>query len=213
MGRRRTLAAVSHHRIVSLLVVVSALASSGVYAAPPPLTAREWELYVYWRDGRDEPQLAKDPDGVRLKKIARANGVAESELKKAVERVTPLAATLKADTETSVRTELDTTPIKKQIQSIDVNVETGHAVAFVKWSCGDSRDTDKEAAYVAWAVAVGAPAVKTLALWCVNGADTKLFSAKIGRDALGRIDVKSIERFAASRYIRLFEEVKRGPHT
>jgi hypothetical protein len=85
-------------------------------------------------------------------------------------------------------------------------------VAYVKWKCGDQRDVDEEAAWVAWAVNQGGGVVKTAGVWCVNEIDTKLFSAKIGRASFERIRKEAIERFASSRYIRLFEEVKRGPH-
>ena len=129
-----------------------------------------------------------------------------------VDKVGPLAATLQADTEKAVRAALASTPVAKQVASVEVNVSTGHAVAFVKWRCGDARDVDKEAAWVAWGVADAGTVVKTLGLWCVNEIDTKLFSAKIGRECFERISRETIDRFATSRYIRLFEEVRRGPH-
>ncbi|MBT6433370.1 MAG: hypothetical protein HOK97_01820 [Deltaproteobacteria bacterium] len=56
------------------------------------------------------------------------------------------------------------------------------------------------------------PLVNVLGLWCVNEIDTKLFSAQIGRAAFTKISKSSVPRFAASRYIRFFQKIKRGPH-
>lgn len=182
-------------------------------AAVPDITAREFQLYMDWKDGKEDPRLAKDTDEVKLKKIAKTLGASPADVKNAIARVEPVIGTLKAELEMVVKDELAKTPIKPKVRSVEVNLDTAYPVAFVKWACGDARDIEKEAAYVAYGVAQGGVLIKTLGLWCVGEGDTKLFSAKIGRDAFTRIDLKAIERFATSRYIKLFEEVKRGPHT
>ncbi|MBI5507402.1 MAG: hypothetical protein HY903_01495 [Deltaproteobacteria bacterium] len=198
---------------MSVCVVMLLGAADGARAAGPTVTAKEFQLFMDWKDGSEDPRLAKDNEATRVKKIAKSLGVSAADLKKAIDKVEPAFSSLKAETEAAIRAELDKTPIKKQLKSVEVNIDTAHAVALVKWGCGDARDTDKEASWVAAAVAAGGSIVKTAALWCVNDGDTKLFSAKIGRDAFERIDLKSVDRFATSRYIKLFEDVKRGPHT
>lgn len=188
-----------------------------VFAPEAPATGggvspADYQLYMDWKDGREDPRLEKFSEDVKLKKIAKNLHVKSKDLKAAIRRVEPLAATLATDTEKAIRAELDKTPVKNQISKVEVNVRAGHVIAFIKWKCGDARDVDKEAAYVAWAVSQGGQVVKTAGVWCVNEIDTKLFSTKIGRAAFERIRKESIERFATSRYIKLFEEVKRGPH-
>jgi hypothetical protein len=184
----------------------------GAGAEANSVTPREYELYMDWKDGREDPRLEKYSDAVKLKKIARSLNVEPKELEAIIGRVGPVAGTLKAETEKAVKAALDETPIKARISSVEVNIATGHVVAYVKWKCGDQRDVDEEAAWVAWAVNQGGGVVRTAGVWCVNEIDTKLFSAKIGRASFERIRKEAIERFASSRYIRLFEEVKRGPH-
>ena len=192
-----------------LLLLVTGLARAGDVR----ITPEEFQLFFDWKDNKDDPRLVKDNDANKIRKIAQSLRVNATDLKKAIGRVEPAFPTLKADTEKLIREQLDKTPLKKAIRDVEVNIDTNHPVALVKWTCGDARDSDKEAAYVAWAVSQGGSIIKTAAVWCVNEADTKLFSAKIGRDQFQLVDVKSVDRFASSRYIKLFEDVKRGPHT
>lgn len=181
-------------------------------AAGPDVSPEEFNLYREYVIGRDDTRLEKYNDKAKLKKIARSLGVSTKQLKGAIDKVEPLIESLQADTEKAIRASLDQTSMKKAVLKVEVNLETEHAVAFVKWRCGDPRDHDKEAAYIAWAVADGGPVIQLLGLWCVNSIDTKLFSGKIARPALGRVSKTGVERFATSRYIRLFEDVKRGAH-
>ena len=85
-------------------------------------------------------------------------------------------------------------------------------MAYVKWRCGDLRNVDAEAAYVAWAVADRGEVVNLVGLWCVDANETKMFSGQIGRSAFTKVRKARIPQLAASRYIRLFQDVKRGPH-
>lgn len=176
------------------------------------VTAHEYQLYMDWKDGRDDPRLKNASEATKLKKIARSLHVSAAELKAAVAKVKPVAGLLGQQTQSSIRAALQTTMLKGRLREVHVDAGQGHVVAGVKWDCGDSRDWDKEAAYAAWGVTDAGHIVKTLVVWCVDAADTKLFSAKIGRTAFAKISKRSIERFATTRYIRLFEEVRRGPH-
>jgi hypothetical protein len=181
-------------------------------AGGPAVSPEEFNLFREYVSARDDTRLEKYNDKAKVKKIARSLGVSGKQLQAAIDKVEPLIDSLQADSEKAIRAALDQTSLKKVILKVEVNLETEHAVAFVKWRCGDPRDHDKEAAYVAWAVSEGADVVKLLGLWCVNSIDTKLFSGKIARPALGRVNKSGIERFASSRYIRLFEDIKRGAH-
>ncbi|OGQ91759.1 MAG: hypothetical protein A2289_11945 [Deltaproteobacteria bacterium RIFOXYA12_FULL_58_15] len=181
-------------------------------AKGPEISPEEFSMYSDWKEGCEDPRLEKFDEAAKLKKIAKNLGVSSKQLQANIDKVEPLLVELKAGTEAGIKEELEQTPIGKQVVSVELNLDSGHAVAWVKWRCGDERDRDKEAAHVAWATSQGGPVVKILGLWCVNEIDTKLFSAKIGRPALDRINKATIERFATSRYIKLFEEVRRGPH-
>jgi hypothetical protein len=213
LGEEELLTAVIRATI-SLSVLVSVLLGGATAGAEPPaVQPEEYTLYVMWRDGREDTRLKKLSDDVKVKKVAQSLGVSSKELQRVIDKVDPVMATLKDDVEKAVRAAMAQTPMAKRLISVELNTETEHVVALIKWRCGDPRDWDKEAAHIAWAAASGGPVTKILGLWCVNDLDTKLFSAKIGRPGMDRIDKNAIDRFASSRYIKLFEEVKRGPHT
>lgn len=195
-----------------VIVAVVAFLAGPASADDGQVTAEEYALYMDWVDGRQDPRLEKFSEDVKLKKIARSLRVKSSRLKAAITKVTPLADTLSKRAEKSLRQNLDATPLKERVIKVIVDTTQGHVVAYVNWRCGDPRDRDKEAAYAGWAIGQGSKVVKTGGVWCVNEIDTKLFSAKIARSAAARINKAAIERFATGRYIRLFEEVKRGPH-
>ena len=195
------------------IVLLMGLATSQALAVQPEeITAREFQLYMDWKEGCEDERLAEVSEDVRYKKIAKNLGVSAKELKATVAKVEPLAKDIPEATKRAIAAAMKATPINGRHLETLIDAEQGHVVGGVKWRCGDARDIDKEAAYVAWAVAEGGQVIETLALWCVNEIDTKLFSAKIGRNGFARINKSGIERFASSRYIKLFEGIKRGPH-
>jgi len=176
------------------------------------LNSEDYSLARDWYDGKEDPRLEKFSEKNKKKKIAKSLGVTVSRLEEATRRYEAAIGALKDGTEKAIRTNLSKTPIAERILSVELNTETRQAVAFVQWTCGDKRDVDQEASYVAWAVSKAAQVAEILGLWCVDKAKTKQFSAQIGRTGFTRIDKERIGRFASTRYARLFEQVKRGPH-
>jgi hypothetical protein len=200
-------------RIETLAVVLLFGAAFDALARGPEVTPAEYGYYMDWKDGREDPRLEALSDDKKLAKIAQNLGIKPAELKKAIDKVERVAPTIAADSQQAIMAAAQDTPLKGRVVEVHVDADQGHVVAGFKWRCGDDRDLDKEAAFAAWAVSEGGPVVKTLVLWCTNEIDTKLFSAKIGRPGFEKVMKDQIERFASSRYIKLFEEVKRGPHT
>lgn len=196
-------------------IIASFVASSlslPVRAQGLDVTARDFELYMAWKDGREDPRLEKATDKVRKQKIAKSVGASVKELDAAVIKVEPVAAGLANANEKSIKEALERTPLKGRILEVEVSTGQPLVVAGVKWQCGDARDHDKEAAYVAYATGQGSKLVRTLALWCIDDSKRKLFSGTIDRTGFEKISDRAIERFASSRYINLFVGVKRGPH-
>ncbi len=201
-------------RVITGLFIVALFSLTAVPTMASPageVTVEEYQLYMDWMDGKQDPRLEKFNDAKKMKKIAKNLGVKVGIMKAAVEKVSPLAKDVGKDAEKSIRASLAQTPLKGRIKDVIVDAEQGHVIAHVQWSCGDKRDAEKEMAFAGWAAAQ-ATVVKTSALWCVNSVGTKLLSAKASNSALSRISKSGIERFARARYIRLFEGVKRGPH-
>ncbi|MCK5690267.1 hypothetical protein KAI87_13405 [Myxococcota bacterium] len=176
------------------------------------VSAEDYQVYMDWINGQEDPRLDKETEKVKKRKIAKQIGVSVKILEAAIEKVEPYASTIVKTTEDAIKAALKGTPIGAKVQKVVIDAREGHVVGYVNWACGDRRDWEKEAAFAAWATAEAGTIVKTLGVWCVNEKGTKMFSAKIGRGAFSRIRKAQIERFALSRYIRLFEGVKRGPH-
>ena len=189
-------------------------ASESVVYGPESLEveAAEYAHYRAWIDGKGDPRLAEFDDATKKKKIAGQEKLKVSELDAVVSKVGKVAEVLAPANEKEIRKHLDQTVVKGRVREVEIDLSSSHPVAYVKWVCGDKRDVDKEASYVAWAVGQAGPLVKILGLWCVNEGDTKLFSAQIGRGGFTKIRKAKIERFAAKRYAIFFEKVKRGPH-
>lgn len=182
-------------------------------ANPAAVTAQEYQLYMDYREGREDARLQKMSDAQKRKAIARSLGVSATELSLAIDKVERVQPSLAEDTSAAISRALEQTELRGRVLDVYVDASQGHVVSGVKWRCGDERDRAKEASFVAWAVNEGGPIVKTLALWCVDANDSKLFSAKIGRSGFEKVQKETIERFATTRFIRLFEDVRWGPHT
>lgn len=198
--------------VLALSIVISALCAGSSLAGTFEVSPQEYALYKDYLEGRADERLATDDEETKLKKIAKTLGVNLNELKAAIEKVKVAQPSLNQDTVAAIRASLEQTPLAARVLDVELNTDTRHAVAYVKWRCPDKRDVDLEAAYVAWAIGDSNPLVNVLGLWCVNEIETKLFSAQIGREAFTKIRKSSIPRFAASRYIRFFQKIKRGPH-
>ena len=198
--------------VLTASIVFSALSLASITAVAADISPKEYALFMDWKDGQEDEKLAEDDQETKTKKIAKSLGVTVAELEAAVAKVQAVESTLGSTTADAVRGSIKQTPMSTRLLDVEINTDTRHAVAYVKWRCPDKRDIDLEAAYVAWAIGDSNPLVNVLGLWCVNEIDTKLFSAQIGRESFTKIRKSSIPRFAASRYIRFFRKVKRGPH-
>jgi hypothetical protein len=203
---------VSKSFVLTASIVFLALGMAPAVATAGEVSPSDFALFKDWQDGQTDERLVEDDQETRTKKIAKTLGVTVEELEAAVAKVKVVESTLGSSTAQAVRSSIGQTPMASRLLDVEINTETRHVVAYVKWRCPDKRDIDLEAAYVAWAVGASNPLVNVLGLWCVNEIDTKLFSAQIGRESFTKIRKSSIPRFAASRYIRFFQKIKRGPH-
>lgn len=176
------------------------------------VSIQEYASYQAWNDGKEDPRLEQFSDEKKMKKIAQQENTKFATFKERVEKVAQVADTIEPDNRVEIRKALDETILKSRVETIEINTDSSYVVAYVKWQCGDKRDIDKEASYAAWAVSQVGELIKVLGLWCVDSSDTKLYSSQIDRESFTKIKKSSIERFAVSRYARMFEQVKRGPH-
>jgi hypothetical protein len=197
--------------IVGVGLVVASLLVAAEATPGVEVTAREYQLYMRWREQRDNLAASRLTDEQQVVRAAAALEVKPSELRQVIAKVEPVQPRLAADTERAMVAALASTPLKERLLEVHVDSHLAHVVAGLKWRCGAPIDRDKEASLAAWAAREAGRIVETLVLWCVSDDDATLFSAKIGRSAFEKIARDGIERFAATRYIKLFEEVRRSP--
>jgi hypothetical protein len=193
-------------------VVILGAATFAGAEVPASITATEYALYMDWKEGALDPRLAHLNHTDKLNTLAKSLGVTVGTLEKAIEKGVQQAPSLAQNASQKIRQSIQRAEVGGRLLDVEVDTSHGHVVAGVQWRCADLRDADKDASYIAWGVAQAEPLVQTLALWCVDASGTKQFSAKIARSAMEKIQVESVERFASSRLIRLFETVQRGPH-
>ncbi len=184
--------------------------SEAAIATPPEMTADEYTQYRTYLNLRDAPKLAKMSDKQKRAKIAASIHITTAQLDAAIAKGETHGQGLEERTVASVKEELNKTPLKERIKEVTINTETEQAVLFVKWQAASALDFDKEACHIAAAVKAGGHIVSLVVLWAVNGNDATVFSAKVGRSAFVRISPASINSFASTRYIKMFEDVKRS---
>ena len=203
----------SRCRQIFMALVVLGLSSFSFASSVDSVTCDEYQHFMAWKDGIQDPRLAEDSEEVRYKKIAKTIGLSDEQLKTVVGKVKPLHGQLKGAWEAKIKKSLAQTPIQAQVKSVEMNVQTGSPIAYVEYACGETAKMERDATWVAEGIRASGGFVKTLALWCTDPKGIKQFSAIIDRSGFEKIQKASIERFATRRYIRLFTDIKRGPHT
>ena len=111
-------------------------------------------------------------------------------------------------------TALETTRVKGRILDVLINAdEPKHVVAYVRWKSSAEKDVVKEAATIGGALAKEMPFVSTLSLSAIHPkaeatSKKSIWSGKISRTGMERINPARIEDYADRLYGRLFEKVK-----
>jgi hypothetical protein len=185
-----------------------ALASSA-FAAEVDLGRDEYAAVFEYRALKDNPKNQKVADGKLRAQAAKAGGISKSAFDAALRKADGYG-NLSATIEAGLRKRFEGTALAKRVGTVVVDVSHPHVVIGVKWSQADVRDIDEEAATIAAVVKEEAPIVGTLAIWAVDGADRKVFTAKVGYAALQSFNLAKVKEYAHTRYLKLFEDVRRG---
>jgi hypothetical protein len=179
--------------------------------APVEMTAEEYQIYKTYQEINGDPKLASMAEKVKRQKVADATKTTVKVVDAAIEKGKQFGEGIGDRTAEAIKTELAATPIGSRVLDLKVNTETDRAVAFIKWRAQSTLDFDKEACWAGLAVKEGGHIISIMVVWAVNSQDVTVFSAKADRSALLKIQKSSIPNFASTRYIKMFEEVQRGP--
>lgn len=174
------------------------------------MTAEEFSQFRTYVNLKDAPKLVNLAEKQKRAQIAKSINITPAQLDAAIAKGEAAGEGLVDRTISAVQAELDKTPVKGRIKEVTVDTSTEQAVMFVKWQAANALDFDKEACHVAAAVKARGHIVSLVVLWAVNNNDATVFSAKVGRQAFTKINPATINSFASTRYIKMFEEVRRG---
>ncbi len=196
-------------RTSCLVAAVLALALPA-QAAEFPMTAEEFVLFRDYQQALTDARVQKMPEKDRLPAIARNFRVSEKKLKEAIEKGAAHGESMGKLAEEASRAALVDTEIGPRIKELRVDTSAGHVVAYVTWSLGSPEAVDREACLVAARVTKANPLASTIKVDVVGAEQQKVFDALISRVNAGRIKEESIVDFASTRYLKLFEKVKRS---
>ena len=194
-------------RLALFTALVPGLALARPAAVDPrAMSADEYKVYRDYQSALKDPRVQKMPAPKRLPAIARNFHLPETKLERIVAVGEKSADGLVKANEAAARAALERSPLAGRISSVELVDQLGRVVAYVSWKNLDKARLPQEASHVAKTVVQAAPLVSIVAVWSCMGT-TKTFTAKIRASAAEHIDEARIEDFAATRYLRLFEDV------
>jgi hypothetical protein len=187
-----------------LLVVL--LAHAGEIA----ISQEEFVAVTEFKALKANPKNAKVADAKLKAQASKTAGLKPQDFDAAQKKLDVYGDDLGKKAEAVLKQKLEASILGKRVGTVLVDVSQAHVVVGVSWKQGNVLDIDDEAATVAGIVAQEVPFVATLAVWATDASDKKVFSAKIGHAPMQNINLAKIKDYAKSRYIKFFEEVKRG---
>ncbi|RMG11105.1 MAG: hypothetical protein D6729_18490 [Deltaproteobacteria bacterium] len=190
-----------------LSLLAAAAPKSLLAVEPDAMSADEYKLYREYQAALEDERVKKIKPKRRMRAIARNFGVPLKKLARVVKKGEQVADGLVEANQAAALKALKSHPkVGSLIRDLELVDQGGVVVAYVNWVNSDKDRLAQEAAYVARIVAEAAPVAHLLALWSCNGT-VKVFTAKIRSSAAARIREERVEDFAATRYLRLFEDV------
>ena len=173
----------------------------------PNMNAEDYRLYREYMNALRDPRVEAIPEAQRLRRIAQNFGVPLPRLREVVALGEEIGEGQVERQQAAARAALENTPVKGRVRSVEFVDSRGIVVAYVGWRTTDQDDLVPEAAHIAKSIADSAPVVDLVAMWACMGS-RKVFTARIQTSSASRFNVRRIDDFAETRYIRLFEEVR-----
>jgi hypothetical protein len=193
-----------------LLICSLSLFSALAHAGDVNVTREEFIAVSEFKALKQNPKNAKVADAKLKQQASKAAGLKPEQFDAAQKKLEAFGDELGKKAESALKARLETSIVAKRVVTVVVDVTQAHVVVGVSWKQGNVLDLEDEAATVAGVVKEEVPFVSTLAVWATDGSDKKVFSAKIGHAPMQNINLAKIKDYAKTRYIKFFEEVKRG---
>lgn len=193
------------------LLLLAVLGAADAPAAAPSVTPvdlspAEYSAAFAYRDAKTKDPKAESKAHAAAQKASK---LAKKAADQAIAKADKIGEDIPAAVQAAVRGKLAELPIGARLEVVTVDGSNPHMVIGINWHASDKADVDEDAATVAAVVREQAGPVGTLVLWASEG-ERKVYSAKIGHDALQNFSLGKVSEYAKTRYAKLFEEVKRG---
>ncbi len=184
------------------------------------ITAEDYYGFKYFQRALEFPQVAElKTRDKQVRIVARDMGWKSTRLKAALTKVDSLGGNPTELGAAAIKAGFEDSRVKGRVIELQFDdTEPKHVVAYVRLRGSKSDDAVKDASAVANAVIANAPFVSTASLCLIHpkAPDTNktcVWSAKIGRSSMERIEKKRIEAYGQRLYARMFEDVKAlGPY-
>lgn len=198
---------------IAAALLASSVFSTSARADDLPMTAEEFKLWRDYQGALEDPRVQKMSDKERLPKIAANFRVPMAKLQAAIAKGEKVGDQVGPAIEAAVQASLDGTELAGRIKRIKIDASAAHIIAYVTWLPDRPEMIDREACIVAARVHKASDFIGTIKVEVSNpGAaeEGHLFEALISASSADKIQEEKIIDFASTRYIKLFEKVKRA---
>ena len=193
-----------------LLVFAFTFITSVASAGEITISREEFVAVTELKALKENPKNAKVPEAKLKQQASKTAGLKPQDFDAAQKKMDAFGGELGKKAEAVLKQKLEASILGKRTGTVVVDVSQAHVVVGVSWKQGNVLDLEDEAATVAGIVKEEVPFVATLAVWATDAGEKKVFSAKIGHAPMQNINLAKIKDYAKTRYIKFFEEVKRG---
>jgi len=205
-----------HQGLIALTLM--ALPASALATDVSEITVEEYYAAAYFKQALDHPQVAKQKSrSAQIATVARDLHWQPKKLTKAIDKVESLAGDPIDLATDAIKSGMDGTRVGGRVLDVLINAEEPkHVVVYVRFQGSSAKDVVKDASMIASVVASKAPFVSTLSLSAIHpkaakDSKTSVWSGKIGRPAMTRIQESRINDYADRLYKGLFEGVEERP--
>jgi hypothetical protein len=199
-------------------VLAAALPGSASATDVSEISVEEYYAAAYFKQALEHPQVAKQKTrSKQIAAVARDLHWQPKKLTKAIDKVESLEGDPIELATSAIKSGIGGTRVDGRVLDVLINAEEPkHVVVYIRFQGSSAKEVVKDASTIASVVASKAPFVSTLSLSAIHPKAAKdnrtsVWSAKIGRPAMTRIQDSRIDDYADRLYKGLFEGVEERP--
>jgi hypothetical protein len=198
-------------------VLFSVLAARASATDISEISVEEYYGAAYFKQAVDHPKVASKSRTQQIAAVARDMHWQPKTLTKAIAKVESLDGDPVELATAAIKSAMGGTRLGTRVLDVLINAEEPkHVVVYVRFQASTQKEVVKDASTIASVVASKTPFVSTLSLSAIHpkakaDSTTSVWSGKIGREAMKRIQESRIADYADRLYKPLFEGVEEKP--